>query len=131
MKDNIPSWEYVAGFYDGEGCFRVYPYKNTNSNGHIYTGERPFVVVSQVKDNNKVLHLISNKFKDYDIKHSFYEDKYKEYKHIGRPMSVIQITDRRSCKVFIEYVLPFLIIKKEEAKIVLTFCRRKLKSKRT
>jgi len=63
MKAYIPSWEYIAGFYDGEGCFRIYPYKNTNPNGYTYTGERPF------------------------------DDKYKEYKHIGRPMSVIQITE--------------------------------------
>ena len=49
MKAYIPSWEYIAGFYDGEGCFRIYPYKNTNPNGYTYTGERPFVVDHRLK----------------------------------------------------------------------------------
>lgn len=98
----VLSDEYIAGFFDGEGCLTV------AKNG---VNKIPSVRFSLVNNNRKILELVQEKYggKLY-LKIPPTEQANISY--------VLQISDFTT---IIKSILPFLVIKKEVAELALKF----------
>lgn len=104
---------YIAGFVDGEGCLSVYrkkPDKPTWSEGYqIYLG------ISQNSD--EVLYWIQDKLGGLGSIHTQkrYSDKHKEG-HVLVARGAISVMK------IVKEIEPYLIVKKEQAKLMIEFC---------
>jgi len=112
------SWEYIAGFFDGEGCCKIFKYQNPGCNA----GQRPYIGVNQKTENDLVLQEIAETLDEYDITYCLYSHKYKEQ----CKMTVLKMQDRKECLKFISYILPYIIVKKRDVLKVKRFCERAL-----
>ncbi len=93
------TWQYVAGFFDGEGCIM----SNTKANGRIVKR----VVISQKED--EVLYKIKDFLKNYGINGNLYKGK-------SSGATNLDIRKMESVKLFLENVVDYLIVKKDKAR---------------
>jgi len=89
-------WAYLAGFADGEGCFRVY----TRGPGLTLAQKDPYVL-EYIK-----LEL------ELDLKLTKSGAVY--YLQINRQDVLIRI---------IEHILPYMLVKNKDAQVVLDWCK--------
>lgn len=103
-SDFIP---YLAGLFDGEGTVGIYRQNTKESNNSFFLS----VALGQKKSENsvKLLSMIENRFGG-----ETYEWKNKS----GSTMWKWQVTREHAIE-FLEEVIPFLVIKKEQAKLSL------------
>lgn len=104
---NLPKDEtiYLAGFFDGEGCITF---------GTKDYGEAPQVILNNVSD--QFIALVEK----IGVKVSLITpSKNQPYYHMS-------LTSFPSIKDFLEGLIPFLRIKKEEALLMLEFCNSRL-----
>ena len=94
---------YIAGFWDGEGCFSL-------ANGHIK--------LSLANTNPMVMQFISRALFSGSIYNSLKERK-RNYPQ--RPQLVLQIGAEPAIEAFCRLVLPYLIVKREECEVVLEY----------
>lgn len=102
--------EYLAGFFDGEGCIdcqRMYPKQNP---GILYV--RPRIRVAQVETARLVLDLLQKEYGGF-----IYRREHK--KENQNPSVSWEILDKVGMIKLIYAMLPHLIVKKEQAKLVL------------
>lgn len=102
--------EYLAGFFDGEGCIdcqRMYP---KEGKGKLYV--RPRIRVSQTASSRIVLDKLQATFGGH-----LYHRKSK--KNSERDSISWEILDTAGMKRMLEMMLPHLIGKAEQAKLVL------------
>jgi len=104
------SWQYIAGFTDGEGCIRI------NSN-HRY-GCSPKIAIAQSGARGlDVLTKIRLWLLEQDIPSNF--DIQEPTKLSKLTLYRLTITKRETATKFLEGVLPYLIVKKVEAEDLL------------
>lgn len=106
------TWQYVAGFFDGEGC--VTTYANCARPNHFNTR----VIFSQSKERGKDLLK--------EIQLFLSEHRIKSYLHGGydkRNMWNLDICDRRGIETFLLTCLPLFRIKKTVAQDTWRFLR--------
>ena len=108
-KLNSNKWSYLAGLFDGEGTFVIS--KSTNKNG-----TEVFSVYTKIANTSLELMqwLIKNFGGQYHISHARY--------HLGHKTQYAwSPKGKKNRTEMIENILPFLVIKKEQAKIILEF----------
>lgn len=99
------SWQYIAGFFDGEGC--------VTSGGKV----RPYpkVQMTQVGEQGRVLlQGIAEYMRAFDIESHTWRREIAKY-YPGKPwrdVYVLTITKTESQLRFFEHVLPYIYIKK-------------------
>lgn len=107
MKKTIA---YIAGYIDGDGCFFI----NKESN---LTKYRAKIIISST--NYKILEFFKNNFGGFIIEIPFYNQNWKkQFQWIINAKSSMTL----SCKL-----LPFLIERKQEAKIFIKFVNTRFK----
>ena len=97
------SLEYIAGLFDGEGYITV------NKN------KKAFVPVIGIKMNG------FNLLKELNIQFGGYF--YQRKKYINRPLTEWTLRGAFQVIPFLKKIEPFLIIKKEQAKLCLELCK--------
>jgi hypothetical protein len=102
--------EYLAGIFDGEGCIdvqRMYPKK---SNGCLYV--RPRVRMCMANSANLVLHGLHGKFGGHLTRR-------KAPKPTQQDSWSLEWLSKAAIRDILHVVLPHLILKAEQAKLVL------------
>ena len=109
VSNNIPTnaltWEYIAGFFDGEGCIFFMKYKNNHVILYIGQGDK----------NNTPCHVIEDIcdfLKGEGIKARF--THYAARSPYSREARVI-VSSSASCRDWLIGMLPFLRVKKQKA----------------
>lgn len=97
------TWEYIAGFFDGEGCIQ----------GYLST---PRVSIAQKRP--LVLQEIQKFLWEQDIRSQIFR-----YSSEKKDLSQLRINAGEEVASFVENVLPFLIVKKEECIVALNKIR--------
>ena len=100
---NLPSYEYIAGFFDGEGNISV----------KAKTGRQPQVVLNITQKRRRVLDLIRQRLISDDITCGQVNVK-------GVDIHYMQIGNSLSVERFLELVKPYLIVNREECERALT-----------
>lgn len=111
MRNNIPS--YLAGLIDGEGCFSAWKYWNDNR-----TDCQPYYQYScRVTITNTSLALMKWLITNFggSYRCAYPETKKHKARYEWRPRG------NRNTKLLILAILPYLIIKKEQAELLLEF----------
>lgn len=104
------TWEYIAGFFDGEGCVRLYQGKQGQA--------RPYVQMSQAVPREGVLLEIQKFLKSHGIETYFRRDKSTNPG--WNDCCSLKISTREGCAEFLRNVLPHMHAKKDEAEEVLS-----------
>lgn len=117
------SWEWLAGFYDGEGCLML-----SKSDSKGYTRYSPqidlvntdFVVMQAIVDFLQA-HNISV-YVSYSKKHhKFHRDANRQHKQ----RMIIRIARMANVKAFLCYITPYLRLKSQNALLLYDFvCHR-------
>lgn len=102
------SWEYVAGFFDGEGCIRI------ADNKKVPQFSLRATFAQSADRGHKVLNEIRIFLEDKGIKSKIYT--------VGKQHE-LTICRREICNLFLAKILPFLRIKKNEAEDILRFSK--------
>lgn len=106
------NWQYLAGFFDGEGHVGVHKGRGKYTQHDIAianTHEPTIDAISRFLSSQTIKH---SKFKrTYTVKH--WKTAYK-----------IKVTSIRAGIVFLELILPFLLTKREQALSTLEYLRR-------
>jgi len=102
--------EYLAGFFDGEGCIdtqRMYP---SEAKARFYV--RPRVRISQAVSGRCVIDLLTSQFGGYVA--------FRKAQNSKQQDSVSwEFLDKRGIVKLLRAVEPFLVVKKEQARLVL------------
>lgn len=113
INENINFWSYIAGIMDTDGSFSLKRElrKSGGSKSPVYT---PCILLSQY-DSRAIYHMVNN--------------------FIGANLMVIKakgtkngfcyrfsITSKKYAIQFLKRVIPFLILKKEQAQVLLDYC---------
>lgn len=106
--------QYIAGLFDGEGSLSF------NTGKTVAGWNTHTAVVSLANSNHQVLELVK---KSYGGTLHTYAPRYLN----ARLNHVLHI-DKRHARVFLEAILPYLVVKRNLAWIVLCFLERGLKS---
>lgn len=96
--EHLMSWEYIAGFFDGEGC--IYRFNKNGSKIHSF---RAFMS----QNNKSPLYAIQSFLTDYNIDSIMYKG--------GRTESQLRITKQQDVLNFLDNILPYLIVKRQKA----------------
>lgn len=115
------TWDYVAGFFDGEGCIRIFNYRDSKLKDTARFCLR--ASISQTKDRGyKLLSDIKDFLAKAGIESTIYSDN-KKPKANWAESHALTIAKRESCDKFLIKILPYLHVKKTEAEDVLRFSK--------
>jgi murein L,D-transpeptidase YcbB/YkuD len=98
------SWQYIAGFFDGEGTI-WYKLKKDKKNRTKFS-----VSMSQSEKQGRVLYEIQKFLKKNLIEAKIYHRKKRDN------AMVLEFSNRQEAYKFLIKILPFLIVKQEKAK---------------
>jgi hypothetical protein len=109
------SWEYIAGFLDGEGCIEI----SKAGDGHGYRFERVRVRISQSVSQAAVLDEIAEFLIDNGYRPTVRTQNPQKKNWQG----VVRLTLNRAedNRRFLTKILPHLRVKQENAKEALAF----------
>lgn len=109
--------EYLGGFFDGEGYITLIRHKDSRvKKGYTL---HPFV---RITNTNKAILEEINKLAKGKIK--------SKPKQLGcKQCYMVEIQDLTSMFEFLCKIQPFLIIKKEQAELMIEFCRGRIDNK--
>lgn len=93
--------QYLAGFFDGEGCIST-------------RGDRYHLMLRVGNTDKRVLDLIVAR----------YGGKVYLSNRGPRPYYTIKVTSNELCQQWLELMLPHLIVKKAQAIVALRICNR-------
>jgi hypothetical protein len=97
------SWQYIAGFFDGEGCVNVY-----ETQGYL----RPYCSMVQAEPRQEVILKISEFLDMEGIDHRIDTAEQKGYG--WKPLHRLQITKRSETLKFLRAIQPYAIAKKAD-----------------
>ena len=100
------TWEYLAGFFDGEGCIYI------NHRSYSY-GKYQAVKITQGivnEANSGIIAEIFNFLQDHKIPVRWHEDKYQ-----GNKKFEVIASNKQACIGWLEGMLPYLRVKREKA----------------
>jgi len=116
---------YVAGFLDGEGYFGLMKRSGTNAKYFSKTqnkiviykrhGFYPAMKVSQVKDDADILYRLQDMYGG----HIHTKNSYDNH----RGAVTLEIKGKKALKEFLPEIIPYLIVKKTQAELLLEFCQ--------
>lgn len=114
------SW--LAGFIDADGCI--------SANVHTRRGNKPQItlkIVIEVGDE-KIIHYISDHLKDMNIAHWVSETRMKNKSGFvpRKPITTFAMSGMKRIKPFLELIIPYLVLKKEEAILMKEFIDSRL-----
>lgn len=101
--------EYLAGFFDGEGCIdcqRMYP---TQGRARFYV--RPRVRIAQANSGRMVLEALHQEFGGSILER-------KSQKPTQQASASWEFLDKEGIRALLVTMLPYLTIKREQAKLV-------------
>lgn len=110
---NKTSKEYLAGILDGEGYVGITSRKRTKGRNYV---ERVTIVLSERGSGLKVLKCFKTFYGGKIYKKKIY--RYKNSFRTNSELWVYEISHQRARKMLID-LLPYLIIKKEQAKLAI------------
>jgi len=111
------SWQYIAGFVDGEGSFYT-----TGKGSRV----RASFQIAQTEEHVLVLDKIADFLIKKNIDYSF---QYYAQRGSTKPYYVVAINAQDSLKKFIEGIFDYLIIKRADAEASLEFLAVKKRQK--
>ncbi len=111
------SWQYLAGFFDGEGCLYISRQKGKKKNPY-YT---PRVVIANT--NEEVIGLIEKSFHGSTAREGF------EIRPGRRRPWYVEIYRRDRIKKFLKGIYPYSIVKKKQIELMFEFIKHLDKSK--
>lgn len=116
--DSILTLEYIAGFFDGEGCasiVKTHVRKNRRmKNGFELT---PSITITQKKRD--ILERIYTTFNQYQIGCYLYNQQ-------SGKINRLKITGIKRVKKFCETMIPYTVGKRRELEILLDYCNYRL-----
>jgi len=105
-------WEYIAGFFDGEGNLQFWSNKNKNKNKNKYYRARisnsEIIVLEEIKTFLGFGRIRIN---------------VKSKKSTRRDNYILEIAKKKNLIFFLEGILPYLILKRKKAEKALEFLR--------
>jgi hypothetical protein len=107
-------WSYLAGLFDGEGTFSIWRHKGKSSNGNPYDSTAIRIEISNTKIE-LMKWLVEHFGGQYYVtvrKNDNHNDEYG-----WRPKG------RKNSEMLLLGILPYLVIKKEQAKTALEYIR--------
>lgn len=113
MNESIDFWSYFAGLMDTDGSFSL-KRENRKSGGSISPVYTPCILLTQY--DSRAIYHVSNNF----IGSNLMVIKAKDTK--SGFCYRFSITSKKSAIEFLKRVIPFLIIKKERAQVLLDYC---------
>jgi hypothetical protein len=110
MKDR--NWSYLAGLFDGEGCISICERKDAK-------GDNAFIFCIQITNTNTDLMkwLVSH------FGGVYYSQDGKSRKANWKPSYRWRVKGRKNEEEFLLGVLPYLVVKREQALLALEFVR--------
>lgn len=105
------SLDYIAGFFDGEGCIGVYGVDDNRVGRKYYT-----LHVSASNTRKQVILHLKNRFGGRYVTVAPYGYGHKQ------PMYLWQVSHLKA-RAFLEKIADRLVIKKKQAQIALKYCR--------
>jgi murein DD-endopeptidase MepM/ murein hydrolase activator NlpD len=110
---------YIAGFIDGEGYISVVRHKDVR----VKKGHTLYPIFRITNSNKEALEKI-NEFIKGDIRTNG-NDKNYNHKQVYR----IEVIDQKKIRDILNKIIPYLIIRKKQAELLLNFCNKRIKAK--
>lgn len=107
---------YIAGVFDGEGNVSVCKNK---PNPPRWKNPQYQLVAAIANSNRSLLDFVSSKFSGTGSKSGPY-GPYPSNKANGKPMYYLRFSGKQ-CKLFLRVILPYLHLKREQAKLALRY----------
>lgn len=104
------TWQYIAGFFDGEGC--IVPHHAS-----------PQFAVKVTQCDEKVIDDIGYFLASHNIVALKYNSKPEWYKFYKKPIFNLHVNYREGSTRFLEHVFPYLRVKKQTAQDALRFMK--------
>lgn len=108
LPDGLPviTWQYVAGFFDGEGCVQ----RRLNiDTGRIYSG----LSMHQGIDQGIVIYAISQFLKEQGIRHNVYVNNRRGKSFSKKDLLCLMVFSYQECFKFLTCIIPFVIVKRK------------------
>jgi hypothetical protein len=105
---------WLAGIIDGEGCFSIYSVSRKDADN-----PSPAAYLSITNSNSLLLKRCLEIFDELNIKYLYNDPKNGHQR--GRKVMRIRVKNYSSLRRLIELVLPFLVGKVDQARIMLEF----------
>jgi hypothetical protein len=107
---DVATLAYLAGFFDGEGCIQITRIKDKR---HLIGGAYHQMNLETTQCNPAPLELMKQTFGGWvALKHTTASNRKPLYRHM---------TSQRKAENMLKLLLPYLIVKKEEAIVALEF----------
>lgn len=119
-KTSSEQQAYMAGFIDADGCFQIIKRKHTREQ-YIWIGYS--IILNVTNTNKEVIDYIHDIF---GVSSKVYCQKFVEKRKDVYRLCI----GGRQAQEITKLVLPYLIVKKERAKIFLSFPLKRTKVKR-
>jgi DNA-binding CsgD family transcriptional regulator len=119
INTNIPEWlkGYVAGMIDGDGIISIV---KTTRNDRKEPHWKPLVAITNT--NREALEFIAKEVGAF----RFHNKRGTIGKNSKRPVYRIIIVRHKDVLVLLEMLLPYLMIKRRQAELVIDFCKSRL-----
>lgn len=107
--------QYLAGFFDGEGCIMIHHHEARGVRGRHIT-----VNVTLTNNNQELLLLVQRSF----------EGSMSSYKNKHRYIHRLSWTNKDNIRCLLEKILPYLILKRDHALLMLEYIKQRPPQKR-
>lgn len=114
---NDKKWVYLAGFIDADGCICISKDKRKNRKNIRY-----YCSVTVTNTNNKIMEWLKENITE--IKYYIVNDKKSKYKN-AKPVHIWKLTSHDNILFVLEKILPYLVIKKEQAINMIKFIKHR------
>jgi hypothetical protein len=105
------NWEYIAGFFDGEGNFQVNPVRSAGK-------MKSYQLLIRIYSTNKEILERINEFLDY--KGHIYTKKASRDNPNRNLVYEFVVAKKENCLLFLQNIFPHLIVKKAQIDYLLT-----------
>ncbi len=108
--------QYIAGFFDGEGCIGIYKRKDRYNGACLRTQ----LTQNKTKESFLILNFLKNK----------YGGNLSEQKTLSNGIKYNWQLNPKGVEVFLKDIMPYLILKKPQARLALYWLKNRPKVKR-
>ena len=121
-KSNLKKFAFAAGLIEGEGCLTLKRKKAKWNTKHVTDMWVPFVEFEQT--DGRLIDWLYGNFGGIVSKR-----KDRKISILGQPAKTYRgcyswQLDHKKCENFLKKILPFLILKKEQAELLIRYCSR-------
>lgn len=109
-QHDLDSLGYLAGFIDGDGCLRL------SVNG--VDGYKTIIPSIEICNTNEsAINYCCSVLSEHGVKYN----RFVNSKTGGKPYHIINLRSQRRCKKLLNLITPFLVAKRNKAKIIADF----------